>query len=143
MDIIRQELNALLEENKVTIPTLAKATSLNEEFILRYLKSLDESLSTDNNSERFLEDIVSCLSWCEKIPDDERIKAVIETLVHIYGMSIENIAKCINVSLQSIICFIENSNEFPVEEKYKIAVRTMYLFYVLKFPDYSKMPETV
>ena len=75
------------------------------------------------------EDVQSSLL---KVPEDERVKGIIDVLVQVYGMSLKMISSYADIEEQEISDFLSGSNQMSYEKKYRLAVKTFSLMQAMR-----------
>lgn len=73
------------------------------------------------------------------ISDDERLKGIIEVFLITYKMDLSTLAKCTEIDFDLISNFLQDSKSITPAQKYHLAMRIMFIYYIFKFPDYDKI----
>ena len=87
---------------------------------------------------RFLTDLTSVLKMGIDFDCDSRLKSIIETLIIEYEMDTKTLSLCSGANEDVMCRFLSNTNLVSTEEKYELAVRIMFIYFVFKFPYYEK-----
>ena len=69
---------------------------------------------------------------------DSRLKSIIETLIIEYEMDTKTLSLCSGANEDVMCRFLSSTNLVSTEEKYELAVRIMFIYFVFKFPYYEK-----
>ena len=67
-----------------------------------------------------------------------RLKSIIETLIIEYEMDTKTLSLCSGANEDVMCRFLSSTNLVSTEEKYELAVRIMFIYFVFKFPYYEK-----
>lgn len=136
-NIIQQELLDLIKDKKLTYNILSNLTKVNSQWFVDFVdgKKVD---SLSGETIHYINDLVTILSLGADISIDTRLKSIIEVFEQIYEMDIEILANCIGIEKEIVLKFMKNSELISAEQKYELAVKVMFLYYVFKFPDYQK-----
>ena len=87
---------------------------------------------------RFLTDLTSVLKMGIDFDCDSRLKSIIETLIIEYEMDTKTLSLCSGANEDVMCRFLSSTNLVSTEEKYELAVRIMFIYFVFKFPYYEK-----
>ena len=87
---------------------------------------------------RFLTDLTSVLKMGIDFGCDSRLKSIIETLIIEYEMDTKTLSLCSGANEDVMCRFLSSTNLVSTEEKYELAVRIMFIYFVFKFPYYEK-----
>lgn len=90
------------------------------------LNSIGDLSLTDDETAR-LSVLTAQLTAGMTIEDDERLKAIIESLGAEVHLSTQNIADLIDVRVDDIDLAVNHAQSVPAETKYTIAIRCSYL----------------
>lgn len=123
-------LTSLIEEGKISRKTICIAAKISEETLLDYLSG--NKCNLNPNDALYLDELSILIGHGLKlVSEDERLKAILESLIYDYGFSSEQLSKLLNIDIK-IIDNVLNSVEIAVNDKYSLAVKEAYLFYALK-----------
>lgn len=64
--------------------------------------------------------------------EDERIKAVIETLADLFEINYETIAIYSGIKVKELESFMKDANSISYEKRYKLATLSLFLHYLFK-----------
>ena len=135
--IIQQDLSNLIKDKKLTYDVLSNLTKVNSQWFADFIdgKKVD---SLSEETVHYINDLISILSLGSDIDIDTRLKSILEVFEQIYEMDIAVLANCIGIEKEIILNFMQNSKCVSTEQKYELAVKVMFLYYIFKFPDYTK-----
>ena len=111
---------------------------------MKYLKQIFRFPSSSFKIEydcfgiRFLTDLTSVLKMGIDFDCDSRLKSIIETLIIEYEMDTKTLSLCSGANEDVMCRFLSSTNLVSTEEKYELAVRIMFIYFVFKFPYYEK-----
>ena len=141
-DTVRIQLKQLHDQGKITYEMLdrcmKKSPSWTASFVCSKIKL--DSLQTDERNH--LISLIDSLTMGVNVDNDSRLRATLDSLEQLYSMSPNIIAQYVGFSSGKILGFQSGKVQLSPEEKYTLAVKTMFLMSVFRFPDYSKLPET-
>ena len=135
--IIQQDLSNLIKDKKLTYDVLSNLTKVNSQWFEDFIdgKKVD---SLPEETVHYINDLISILSLGSDIDIDTRLKSILEVFEQIYKMDIAVLANCIGIEKEIVLNFMQNSQCVSAEQKYELAVKVMFLYYIFKFPDYTK-----
>lgn len=135
--IIQRELSDLIKNKKLTFDVLSKLTKVNSKWFADFAdgKMVD---SLPEGTVHYINDLISILSLGSEIDVDTRLKSILEVFEQIYEMDMEILANCIGIEKEILLKFMQDSKCVSAEQKYELAVKVMFLYYIFKFPDYKK-----
>ncbi|GFZ33296.1 hypothetical protein CSC2_38220 [Clostridium zeae] len=156
-DVLRENIQGLAKNYKIELNTLSKMLGVDctwlKDFMDRkvhlnihfFNKIHLGEICTDTDdtpnapNPLWFSHVVSMLcDGVAMINEDDRVKAIIEGLNIDYSMSYESIALYTNLDLSDVENFMIDVNLIPFEKKYKLAVATLFLHYLLKKePNYE------
>lgn len=123
-------LTSLIEEGKISRKTICIAAKISEETLMDYLSG--NKCNLNPNDALYLDELSILIGHGLKlVSEDERLKAILESLIYDYGFSSEQLSKLLNIDIK-IIDNVLNSVEIAVNDKYSLAIKEAYLFYALK-----------
>lgn len=135
--IIQRELSDLIKDKKLTVDVLSKLTKVNSQWFADFVDGKKvEPLSEETI--HYINDLVGILSLGAEIDIDTRLKSILEVFEQIYEMDMEVLANCTGIEKEKILKFMQDSKCVSAEQKYELAVKVMFLYYIFKFPDYTK-----
>ncbi|MBK1810704.1 hypothetical protein JHL18_08645 [Clostridium sp. YIM B02505] len=156
-DILRENIQGLAKNYKIELNTLSKMLGVNYIWLKDFMdkkvhlnihffnrmhlgenyKSTDDSANAPNAL--WFSHVISMLyDGIDTISEDSRVKAIIDGLTMNYAMSYESIALYSSLSLNDVESFMTDTNSISFEKKYKLAVATLFLHYLLKKePNYD------
>lgn len=130
---VRDNLLNAITNFKITTDSLSKITEINSEWFKSFLNkkvsteslSLETRLSLSNLS--FMLD-----QGITMIDNDDRIRSVIDVLNGDFSISYETLALYSGITVEDINKFKDESTSIPLEKKYKLAVKCLFIHYILK-----------
>lgn len=137
-EIVRRDIEELIIEEKLTLGTLSRITKIEQQWFIDFIL---QKKDIDNISEydiRFLTDLTSVLRLGMDLDCDSRLKSIIETLIIEYEMDTKTLSLCSGVDEDVMRRFLSSTNLVSAEEKYELAIRIMFIYFVFKFPYYEK-----
>ena len=123
-------LMSLIQDGKISKRTICIAAEISEETLTTYLSGkINEVKAADV---QYLNELTMLIGHgMTLITEDERVKAILESLIYDYGFKAEELSRLLNIDL-AIIQNLLASKEINLDDKYLLAVREAYLFYALK-----------
>ncbi|WP_051541656.1 HTH domain-containing protein [Clostridium lundense] len=150
-DSIRKDINNLMKNYKIELKSLSKMLGVDYVWFKDYMDGkndlydffTDTVNSKDNNKENLnnsnapnpahLCNMISMLSeGVLAINEDERVKAVIDVLIHVFEINYETLAIYSGLELKDLQSFMNDTNSISCEKKYKLAVASLFLHYLFK-----------
>lgn len=135
-DMLKERINCLIDNGLLSVEVLQEATGIEKDKINIFLSEKNIQLSSDNmeNSQIKLRlfRISDCLLEGMKVPDDERVKGVIDVLKQIYRLDLKMISRYTDINEQEISEFMSDSNQMSYEKKYRLAVKIFSLIQVMR-----------
>lgn len=134
-DMIRERLSVVVNEYKISLDTVHKATGVDLEWLSNYIseKTTLDTLPMDKYGRLF--DVIAVLSDGVKlVDDDERIKGIIDVLVQLFGVTFAALSAITGLEQQEIEQFTQNPSTLDYEKKYNLATKSLFLHYVFKDP---------
>lgn len=135
-DVLRERINSLIDNGLLSVEMLQEATGIEKDSLEKFLFENGVKLSSDDmkDSQRRLRlfGISDCLIEGMKVPEDERVKGIIDVLVQVYGMSLKMISSYADIEEQEISDFLSGSNQMSYEKKYRLAVKTFSLMQAMR-----------
>ncbi|EUJ33037.1 hypothetical protein MFLO_05530 [Listeria floridensis FSL S10-1187] len=68
----------------------------------------------------------------DKTSEDEKVRAVISQLAYYFDFSYETLALYGKVSVSELEQFMQNPEALPLEKRYVLGIRMLYLNFILK-----------
>lgn len=134
-----EKLNILMNAGKISKKTLSIASGVESDALTNFLKGQKNALVP--KEEQYLFDLAIFLTdGMDFIEDDERLRGIIDVLRDIYQIDYATLSRYLNQNENILIDFMEHREYISTEQKYHIQSRLFMLYYVLKFPDYDKIP---
>ena len=123
-------LMSLIENGKISRETICIAAKISEETLADYLL---ENRSRLNSEDVLYLDKLAMLvgQGLPLVTEDERVKAILESLIYEYGFTSEQLSRLLNIELELLEAIL-NSEEVDLDKRYQLAVKEAYLFYALK-----------
>ena len=123
-------LMSLIQDGKISKRTICIAAEISEETLTTYLSGkISEVKAADV---QYLNELTMLIGHgMTLITEDERVKAILESLIYDYGFKAEELSRLLNIDL-AIIQNLLASKEIDLDDKYLLAVKEAYLFYALK-----------
>lgn len=135
--IIQQDLSDLIKDKKLTYDVLSNLTKVNSQWFADFIDGKEVD-SLPEETVHYINDLISILSLGSDIDIDTRLKSILEVFEQIYEMDKTVLANCIGIEKEIVINYMQDSKCVSVEKKYELAVKVMFLYYIFKFPDYTK-----
>lgn len=129
---ILQVLKELLEYYSFNEETLAKYLSLDMKHIQEILRGNFEALPYNNIQKFEIYNKIMFLSLIPKDSKDLRLSSFLEVLISYHKLSTKTIAKMAEVKISDIDNILKNSEDVPIDIKYKVAITVMSLRFFLK-----------
>lgn len=131
-------IKTLVDEKKISLESLEKITRISGHDINNFMNGKEIDISLDKST--YLAELYDLLTdGMSMIKDDERLKSIIEVLVVHHKLNIESIALCTNLPRNNIEQFLEDPMGISAEDKYQMAIRILFLYYIFKFPNYQNI----
>lgn len=123
-------LMSLIQDGKISKRTICIAAEISEETLTTYLSGkISEVKATDV---QYLNELTMLIGHgMTLITEDERVKAILESLIYDYGFKVEELSRLLNTDL-AIIQNLLASKEVDLDDRYLLAVKEAYLLYALK-----------
>lgn len=132
---VRAELRTLVERGSLALDVIARVTGISETTLSAYLDGRgteDQGLTatgtglTPDESMR-LSVCAALLGSARGVPDDERVRGIIESLTQVSGLTVANIALLTGIPEADLEAFSTDPAGVSDAVKYAIATRTSYL----------------
>ena len=137
-EMVRRDIKELIIERKLTVDTLSRITKINQQWFIDFISQKKDIENISEYDIRFLTDLTSVLKMGIDFDCDSRLKSIIETLIIEYEMDTKTLSLCSGANKDVMCRFLSNTNLVSTEEKYELAVRIMFIYFVFKFPYYEK-----
>lgn len=131
------QLKRLLADGAISESGLQAITGVGEEALRSFVcgptetgMTTDPPAVTADQSMR-LSILVAQLTDGMAIPDDERLKGILESLTIASHLTTENIAQLAGLDARDLDKALSDPKSVPIEKKYEIAVRCSYLINAL------------
>ena len=123
-------LMSLIQDGKISKRTICIAAEISEETLATYLSGrISEVKAADV---QYLNELTMLIGHgMTLITEDERVKAILESLIYDYGFKVEELSRLLNIDL-AIIQNLLASKEVDLDDRYLLAVKEAYLLYALK-----------
>ena len=126
-------LSDMIKEGKIPKKAICTASGMSCEEIENYLSGDFEKISDKDIC--YLNGLSMLLGYGLKSADeDERLKAITESLITIYGFTVKQLSDMTGAKTETIQNVLDGK-EVDVNEKYSLSVSLSYLCYVLKRPS--------
>ncbi|MCS6579583.1 helix-turn-helix domain-containing protein [Curtobacterium poinsettiae] len=132
---VRAELRALIEHRSVALEAIAQMTGISESTLSAYLAgpgtehhgltALGTGLTPDESQR--LAVFAAMLAAAGSVPDDDRVRGMLEGLTQVSGLTVANIAWLTGIAESDLDAFSEDPTGVSDDVKYAIATRTSYL----------------
>ncbi len=123
-------LMSLIQDGKISKRTICVAAEISEETLATYLSGRISELKAADV--QYLNELTMLIGHgIALISEDERVKAILESLVYDYKFKVEELSRLLNID-PAIIQNLLDSKEVALDDKYLLAVKEAYLFYALK-----------
>lgn len=132
---VRAELRALIEHRSVALEAIAQMTGISESTLSAYLAgpgtehqgltALGTGLTPDESQR--LAVFAAMLAATGSVPDDDRVRGMLEGLTQVSGLTVANIASLTGIAESDLDAFSEDPTGVSDDVKYAIATRTSYL----------------
>ena len=137
-EMVRRDIKELIIERKLTVDTLSRITKINQQWFIDFISQKKDIENISEYDIRFLTDLTSVLKMGIDFDCDSRLKSIIETLIIEYEMDTNTLSLCSGANEDVMCRFLSSTNLVSTEEKYELAVRIMFIYFVFKFPYYEK-----
>jgi hypothetical protein len=129
------ELKRMIVEGDVSEDTLQTITGIQPEKLLAYLDQATPGMMTltterqspSNDESTRLSIFVGHLTVGLQIGDDDRLKAIFETLTVQCHLTVQNIAQLTGLSIEDLDSALRDPRTVPIEKKYELAIRGSHL----------------
>ncbi|WP_019908694.1 HTH domain-containing protein [Paenibacillus sp. HW567] len=129
-------LKIVIEKYRVSPQSLSKITGLDVNEINDLAQNKVSDVSKTSNI-AFDQLIIMLSIGMELVDTNDRVKGIIEVLIQEYEITIETIALYANLSTENILSFFRDYDSIPYNEKYQLAVTSLFLHYLFKRPDHN------
>lgn len=137
-EMVRRDIEELIIERKLTVDTLSRITKINQQWFIDFISQKKDIENISEYEIRFLTDLTSVLKMGIDFDCDSRLKSIIETLIIECKMDTKTLSLCSGANEDVMCRFLSSTNLVSTEEKYELAVRIMFIYFVFKFPYYEK-----
>ncbi|MGM1045912.1 MAG: HTH domain-containing protein [Bacillota bacterium] len=132
-DEFRALLINTMDTYQITTHSLSKITGIDENVITGFANGdMDVSIDLRKDFNSLLELITMLSIGMEKVDENDRVRAIIEGLNHVYDITIDTLALYSKVHSDDILQFLKDVNSVPLEKRYRIAVTSLFLHYLFK-----------
>ncbi|WPC42759.1 HTH domain-containing protein [Clostridium sp. JS66] len=145
-DIIRKDMQNLMKNYKIELKSLSKITGIDDILLKEFmdgknifldffinLKNFNENNNSNTPNPTYLLNIIPMLSdEVLMISEDDRIKGVIDILIGEFEIKYETLAIYAKLKLEDVQNFINDTSSISIEKKYKLAVASLFLYYLFK-----------
>ncbi|OPJ61136.1 HTH domain-containing protein [Clostridium chromiireducens] len=150
-DVIRKEIENLLENYKIELKSLSKMIGVDYVWLKDYMdgknklydfftnivnsgENNEENLKNSNvpNPSHLCNMIFMLSEGIAMVNKDDRVKGVIDVLIGEFEISYETLAIYSGLELGDLQSFMNDTNSVPCEKKYKLAVASLFLHYLCK-----------
>lgn len=129
------ELRRIIAEGSVSEDALQAITGIQPEKLRSFLNDAKRGMSgftaepqaLSNNESARLSILAAHLTEGLRIGDDERLKAIFETLAIECRLTPQNIAQLTALGLGDLESVLRDPRTVPIERKYELAIRGSYL----------------
>ena len=123
-------LMSLIQDGKISKRTICIAAEISEETLATYLSGKISDVKAADV--QYLNELTMLIGHgMTLITEDERVKAILESLIYDYGFKVEELSRLLNIDL-AIIQNLLASKEVDLDDRYMLAVKEAYLLYALK-----------
>ncbi|QVG65690.1 hypothetical protein JG551_003142 [Curtobacterium flaccumfaciens pv. flaccumfaciens] len=132
---VRAELRALIEHRSVALDAIAQMTGISESTLSAYLDdpgtenqgltALGTGLTPDESQR--LAVLAAMLAAAPSVPDDDRVRGILEGLTQVSGLTVANIASLTGIAAADLDAFSIDPTGVSDAVKYTIATRTSFL----------------
>ena len=120
----------LIESGKISRETICIAGNISEKTLVEYLSGNVTRMKPCDI--QYLDELAMLIGHgLMLVPEDERVKVILENLICDYGFTSTQLSRLLNIDFE-IIEGILHSKEVSLDDKYRLAVKEAYLFYALK-----------
>lgn len=134
-DEFRALLNDTMNTYQITAQSLSRITGMDKHIIEDFAIGGKDIPDEHRNDFIALFDLISMLSvGMEQVNENDRVRAVIEGLIHAFDISIDTLALYAKVESEEIQQFLKEPGGIPLEKRYRIAVTSLFLYYLFKQP---------
>lgn len=131
-DIIKKSLINIIKKYKLNYETLAIASKTDKNEIENYIEGNIPIDKLTVEDQIYLSEFTSILDSPYTISEDNRLNSIIDVLREIYKLQYQSISLYCNLDIEDIENFMKDNNSISSEKKYKLAVGTLFLYYILK-----------
>ncbi|OII40243.1 hypothetical protein BIV02_09525 [Curtobacterium sp. MMLR14_014] len=132
---VRAELRALIEHRSAALDAIAQMTGISESTLSAYLDgpgiehqgltALGTGLTPDESQR--LAVLAAMLAAAPSVPDDDRVRGILEGLTQVTGLTVANIASLTGIAESDLDAFSSDPTGVSDAVKYAIATRTSFL----------------
>lgn len=136
-EMIRKRISFLIGKGLLSIGVLEAATGFERGMLEEFLNGEKEAelnkCDLENGRRRLqLLSMTDLLIEGMEIPEDDRVRGLIDVLVQEYGMNYQMIAGYSDMEEREILEFMSGEKELSCEKKYKLAVKVCSLIFVVR-----------
>ena len=120
-----------IEKNySISCETLSKSTGITQS-VLQSFQTTGQLKDIPDDDKHNLFSLLLLLDNIPESNEDQRVCSVIQVLHNFYGISLQTIALYAQLDLNQVQTFINDQTSIKLEEKYKLAVSSLFLYFVL------------
>ena len=136
---IQQILRTLLDDRLLSLETLSAATCISLNWLTAYAAGEPTPALPFHERSHLVNLILSIRYGLPSQTSDERLRDIIGILRDVYHMDEALIANHTNLNEAELHAFV-TGGELSAPEKYELSMTVMMLYYLFKYPDYTKAP---
>lgn len=126
-------LKKIIENYRISPESLSKITGVDTEFIKGLAEGKGDLFDISEVTKITFTNLMVMLSLgVSSVNEDDRVKSIIDTLNEMYGISYDTIAIYAQMDKEDILQFLQDSSHVSSEKKYKVAVTSLFLYYIFK-----------
>jgi len=134
-----EELNRAIAEGRISLDALEAITGVHPEELRSFIDEVEpgmtglatepQVISGDESARLSL--LAAHLTEGMRIGDDERLKAIFESLTVECRLTIENIARLTGLDVDDLGNAVRDPTTVPIDKKYELAIKGSYLINVV------------
>ena len=117
--------------------TMQMLTGIEERWFQDFIEEKKDIHPLSKETTLFITHLMTQLTLGMDIDIDSRLHGIIEMFPTVYNMDFSTLSSCVNIDEHIISDFMKGVS-LSSDQKYELAVKVMFLYYMFKFPDYAK-----
>lgn len=132
--VLKENIKILLEKYKFTIESLSKITQVDSTWLRNYMDGNSSKSDIDMLKYILFSDTIFMLSkGIDSVDNDSRVKGIIDVLLSEFKLKLETLSIYTGIELKNIENFMKDPQSIACEEKYKLAVVTIFLHFCFSY----------